>query len=463
MDNFNYFINYRNKYNLNKNFLFKKKYSGKNIVLIGLGQTGISCLNFLLKQDIIPYIIDTRININIDQLIVNKSKIHLGSLKKTWLYNADLIIISPGISLFHPYLIKAKKLGIEIIGDVEIFCREIKSSIIAITGSNGKSSVTTLLFNMAKLSGISVGIGGNIGIPVLDLFNYKIKDLYILELSSFQLESIYSLKTLASTILNVTEDHIDRHENFKNYLSAKLKIYKYSKTCLFNSDDFFTIPKYIENNKIKKYISFGCTQAIYKLHHKNKFYWLQKNNKNILNVNKINLKGKHNYINCLVALALSDEIGLVRSLSLKAIINFTGLPHRFELVHRNKNISWINDSKSTNIYSTIQALNSTKCKGIVWLLLGGESKSKNISMFSNYFQKNNLKIYCFGKDKELLSTLNPSITIKKNDILSSIVEIISFVQPGDLILLSPACASYDQFKNFEERGNHFTYLAKKFG
>lgn len=439
-------------------------YTGKKIIILGAGKTGLSCIRFFLKKGITPVVMDNEINFPFKKLsIFKKVKLYLGPFNQDLLNISDIIIVSPGIALNIPCLINAAKIGIEIISDVEIFCREVHNPIISITGSNGKSTVTKLLEKILKDANLSVQVGGNIGIPVLDLLNKNIskKKIFILELSSFHLETTHSLKSLVSTVLNITEDHMDRYPlGLKQYISVKMKIYKNSDICLVNTE----IVKYI-NNKIKKnqkIIIFGeNSNAKYSLKYKNRVYWLQKDNKKIINTSRIKLLGKHNYINTLVALAIADIIGVSRNISLKSIMDFNGLPHRFQLAHKNNNITWINDSKSTNVGSTIQAINCIKTKGTIWLLLGGYGKSANFNLLRPYLKKN-LIIYCFGKDKNQLYNLYSEISIKKNNIKESIKDIVLKIKPGDVVLLSPSCASYDQFKNFQERGNYFTYLAKKY-
>lgn len=444
----------------------QSKYYKKKIAILGIGKTGLSCINFFLKQNVIPLVMDNKLSFSYKQFpLLKQVKLYLGPFKEKLLSNLDMIVVSPGISLNNKFLINAVKKGIEVVNDIEIFCRENKNPIIAITGTNGKSTVVKMLEKIIQDANISVEIGGNIGVPVLNLLNNKSeKKLFILEISSFQLEHLYSLKSLASVVLNVTEDHMDRYPSGLNqYHNIKMNIYKNSQTCLVNLDYFISKNFKIFTNK-QKIISFGeNNHAQYNLSYINNFFWLRKKRKKILNTNKINLIGKHNYINSLVALAFSDLINIPHEISLKSISKFTGLPHRFQLIHKNNNISWINDSKSTNIGSTIQAINCIKTKGNIWLLLGGDGKSANFNYLIPFLQKKNLIIYCYGKDKQIMYDLNPNISIKKNNIKEAIKEIALQVKPGDIVLLSPSCASYDQFKNFEERGNNFTYLAKKFG
>ncbi|BAH83250.1 UDP-N-acetylmuramoyl-L-alanine--D-glutamate ligase [Candidatus Ishikawella capsulata] len=433
-------------------------YINKKIVIIGLGQTGISCINFFLERDIIPRIIDTRISPpNLDKLPKNLDY-HLGSINSSWVLSADLIVVSPGISIRHPVIKQAILAGIEVVGDIEIFCREAKAPIIAITGSNGKSTVSTLVSEMAQTAGLVVGLGGNINLSALELLKNPAQ-FYILELSSFQLETTNSLKAAVATILNVTEDHMDRYPlGIQEYQNAKLKIYKDAHTCIINANDNMTKPP---DASSKFCISFGINKGDYALQQNNHISWLQVRGKKILNTNAIKLIGKHNYSNALVALAIADIIGIPRADSLRIITTFRGLPHRFQLIHEKNGVGWINDSKSTNVDSTRAALNSLQVKNNLWLLLGGDSKSANFSSLMPYLYKKNINIYCFGQDRARIASIRPEITTCTNTMQEAIYQIISKVKPGDMVLLSPACSSLDQFSNFQHRGDCFTQLVKE--
>lgn len=363
----------------------------------------------------------------------------------------------------HPVLVSARKKNIEILGDIELFLREVNFPIIAITGSNGKSTVTTLVGNMAKESGLKVGIGGNIGIPVLNLLKKSVQ-LYIIELSSFQLEYIKKLKVISAVVLNLTEDHMDRYPlGLSQYYSVKLKIYNNAKYCIANWEHMFFIQnKFLQNS----FITFGLNKKCnYSLLFTKKKNWILINKKKILNINKLKIIGQHNYMNVLASLALADSISIPREKSIKALIKFRGLPHRFQIVHEKKGIRWINDSKSTNVSSTQSALESIKylnVKGNIWLLLGGNSKMGNFKSLFPYFKNNKVKIYCFGLDSLKLFNLFKKYSIRKNSLEESIKEISKKLKYGDIVLLSPGCSSYDQFENFQHRGNIFTKLAKKF-
>ena len=253
-------------------------------------------------------------------------------------------------------------------------------------------------------------MGGNIGLPALMLLDDEC-ELYVLELSSFQLETTSSLQAVAATILNVTEDHMDRYPfGLQQYRAAKLRIYE-----------------------------------------------------KVLNVKEMKLSGQHNYTNALAALALADAAGLPRASSLKALTTFTGLPHRFEVVLEHNGVRWINDSKATNVGSTEAALNGLHVDGTLHLLLGGDGKSADFSPLARYLNGDNVRLYCFGRDGAQLAALRPEVAEQTETMEQAMRLLAPSVQPGDMVLLSPACASLDQFKNFEQRGNEFARLAKELG
>ncbi|MGP1952885.1 MAG: UDP-N-acetylmuramoyl-L-alanine--D-glutamate ligase [Arsenophonus sp. ET-KM2-MAG3] len=430
-------------------------YQGKKIIIIGLGQTGFSCVNFFLSRHIVPRVIDTRILAPYKDKLPIEIMYHGGSFNIEWLMAADLIVVSPGISLFTKELKMAADKGIEIIGDIELFCRETHKFIVAITGSNGKSTITTLVAEMAKKANWRVVIGGNIGIPALTLLT-KDYDLCLLELSSFQLETTSSLKAKAATILNVTEDHMDRYiKGAKQYRETKLRIYDGAEFCIINEQDRKTWPLL---GRDARCISFGVNSGDYQLN--TNYQELQIKGKTIINTAEMRLIRQHNHLNGVAALALADAINVPRKASLAALTQYTGLPHRCQLVHHHLGIQWINDSKSTNVASTEAALKGLQVAGILYLLLGGEGKSADFSLLKPYMSLKNIRLSCFGRDGYQLAKL------KTNSLLLDTMEqclrvIAPILKAGDMVLLSPACASFDQFRNFEHRGEKFTELAKE--
>ncbi|MDX5628928.1 MULTISPECIES: UDP-N-acetylmuramoyl-L-alanine--D-glutamate ligase [unclassified Brenneria] len=435
-------------------------YQGKKVVIIGLGLTGLSCVDFFLARGVVPRVVDTRVSPpGLDKLPENVER-HLGDLNETWLMDADLIVASPGIALSTPILCDAADAGIEIVGDIELFCREAQAPIVAITGSNGKSTVTTLVGDMARAAGWQVGVGGNIGLPALQLLQHEYQ-LYVLELSSFQLETTSSLHAAAATILNVTEDHTNRYPfGLQQYRAAKLRIYENAKVCVVNADDALTMPI---RGADERCVSFGVDVGDYHLNRQQGETWLRIKGERVLNTREIKLVGRHNYTNALAALALADAVGIPRSSALTALTAFTGLSHRFQLVWERNGVRWINDSKATNVGSTEAALNGLKVEGTLHLLLGGDGKSADFSPLLRYFQGDDIRLYCFGRDGRQLAALRPEIAEQTETMEQAMRLIAGRVAPGDMVLLSPACASLDQFRSFEQRGDEFARLAEELG
>lgn len=434
-----------------------KKYSKKKILILGLGLTGISCMRFFLKRGIIPKIIDESKKPYYLNKIPKVVQYKVGYLEKTWILESDLIIISPGISSFKPILIQARTLGIEIISDIELFCREAKSPIISITGTNGKSTVATMVKKIAKKSGYKVHLGGNIGFPALEMLEKK-TDLYILELSSFQLENIFSLKSKIAVVLNINEDHLDRYpKGFQQYKKIKLSIYKNSEICLVNlKEKIFHL-----KNQHKKYITFGTKDSDYYIDNIEGNVFLCCKKEKILDISKTSLYGYQSYENALVSLAISDAMNFPREKTKIVLSSFLNLPHRFQIIHKRNNISWINDSKSTNVNSTKAALENINIQGTIRLLLGGDKKSADFNVLKNYLEKLKIKVYCFGKDGANIAKICQKKSIYVEDLKQAITLISKEAISGDVVLLSPGCSSKDQFKNFEERGDLFITLSKE--
>ena len=413
-----------------------------------------------MARGVTPRVMDTRVApAGLDKLPEAVER-YVGGLNEDWLLTADLIVASPGIALAHPSLSAAADAGVEIVGDIELFCREAQAPIIAITGSNGKSTVTSLVGEMAKAAGLNVGVGGNIGLPALMLLDPEL-ELYVLELSSFQLETTSSLRAAAATILNVTEDHMDRYPlGLQQYRAAKLRVYENARACIVNADDALTMPVRGADDRC---ISFGVDVGDYHLNRQQGETWLRVKGEKVLNVKEMKISGQHNYSNALAALALADAAGLPRASSLKALTTFTGLAHRFQLVLEHNGVRWINDSKATNVGSTEAALNGLHLDGTLYLLLGGDGKSADFTPLSRYLTGDNVRLYCFGRDGAQLAALRPDVAVQTETMEQAMRQIAPQVVAGDMVLLSPACASLDQFKNFEQRGDIFARLAKELG
>lgn len=433
-------------------------YQGKKVVVVGLGITGLSCVDFFIRQGVTPKVIDTRQKPGgLDKLPADV-EYHTGSFHQAWLNDADLIVSSPGIALSTPELVEAANHGVEIVGDIELFCREAKAPIVAITGSNGKSTVTTLVGEMASADSIRVGVGGNIGVPALTLLTEPY-DLYVLELSSFQLETTYSLQAAAATVLNISEDHMNRYPlGLEQYREAKLRIYDNAKTCVYNEDDALTLPLAGKDNRC---VSFGVGQGDYQLDNTNRI--LKVKGEKVLSTAEMYLSGQHNYTNALAALALADAVGISRKAATEVLKTYHGLAHRFQLVYSHQNVRWINDSKATNVGSTEAALRGLEVEGTLHLLLGGDGKSADFTSLLPYISGDNIRLYCFGQDGHALANLRPDASLLTVTMEEAMRALAPTVKSGDMVLLSPACASLDQFKCFEQRGDEFARLARELG
>ncbi|WP_299664010.1 UDP-N-acetylmuramoyl-L-alanine--D-glutamate ligase [uncultured Psychromonas sp.] len=430
----------------------------KRIAIIGLGATGLSCVNFFRKKDIVVTVFDTRaVPPGKDQLDATTKLIN-GPLSAQLLCQFDCLVVSPGIAIATPAIDAAIKSGVEVIGDIELFARELKTApyqhakLVTITGSNGKSTVTSLLGEMAVDANVNVGVGGNIGVPALDLLSADVA-LYILELSSFQLETTESLNADISTILNISEDHLDRYPSYQAYIDAKHKIYQQSQSVLINRDDPLTF------TEKQPQLSFGFDQQHYGLMVQKNEHYLSLEQQPLLACSALKLSGKHNWMNALAALALGQQVDLPMTNMLATLQTYTGLKHRCEFVKEVQGVRWINDSKATNIGATQAALLglSDTIQGKVHVILGGDGKGADFSELKSVLQEIKGQIVCFGRDAALIAEQDARTIIVEN-LDQAISHINQQAEAGDLAILTPACASLDMYKNFMARGDHFIDL-----
>jgi UDP-N-acetylmuramoylalanine--D-glutamate ligase len=432
----------------------------QNVVVVGLGKTGLSCVNFCKQQGWQVSVTDSRSNPPCSDQIDQHTQTAFGKISKELIDHADLLIISPGVSLKEPVIANAIKNGIPYVGDVELFVQCITAPIIAITGSNAKSTVTSLVGEMARQDNINVQVAGNIGMPVLDLLQQPQADLYVLELSSFQLETTHSLHAKIAVILNIYADHLDRYENIQEYIAAKMKIYQNCETGIFNRAANFYQPFLPELN-IKQIISFGLDAP-----DKNQYGLLQNNlakgNKKLLEIKKLKLTGQHNIENALAALAIGDAAGISQAAMLKALQTFSGLPHRCQLVRAINNVAWYNDSKGTNVGATLAALEGfgKSINGKIILIAGGLGKNADFTPLQTAVKNYTREIILIGEaTSELAEVLHSRSTIKTATTLDEAIQFANKAAlPGDIVLLSPACASFDMFNDYQHRGDEFTKI-----
>ncbi|QFI39789.1 UDP-N-acetylmuramoyl-L-alanine--D-glutamate ligase [Moritella marina ATCC 15381] len=433
-----------------------------SIVIVGLGQTGLSCVRYFLKQGIVPVVVDSRDAPPGQDELPAQVILYKGGLHPEVLLQAKQLVVSPGIAISTPEIAAAQKNGVEVIGDIELFVRAAKAPIIAITGSNGKSTVTTLVGDMANAAGVKTAIGGNIGIPALDLLDVaEPYQLYVLELSSFQLETTHSLQAVAATVLNVSDDHLDRYPDFEAYRQAKLSIYQNAQTIVTNRDDALTACAQQHNADDVSKHSFGEDAADYGLIQQADSTWLAYQGEGIISADELQITGIHNLMNALSAIALLDAAGVDRVKTLPGLKAFIGLAHRCEFIRELNGVTWINDTKATNVGATLAALDGLKSsvEGRLYLIAGGDGKGADFGPLVPALRDDIALTYCFGKDGARFAALADNTKLV-GDLDNAIAEVSQLVQPGDWVLLSPACASIDMYVNFMARGDHFRALVK---
>ena len=428
-----------------------------SVVVVGLGITGLSVVKHLRKNQpqLVVKVIDTRVNPPGAERLPEDVQLHSGGWNTDWLSDADLIVTNPGIALATPEIQAVLAKGTAVVGDIELFAWAVQKPVIAITGSNGKSTVTDLTGVMAKAAGLDVGVGGNIGVPALDLLEHD-ADLYVLELSSFQLETTSSLKLKAAAFLNLSEDHMDRYQGMSDYRQAKLRIFDHADLAVVNRDDKETFP-----DAEVPLVTFGSDNQDFGLEVDGNRTWLLDHGQRVVASDELKLVGKHNLSNALVALALLKAADVNYHKALNALKNYTGLTHRCQVVADNQGVKWVNDSKATNIASTMAALSGLESTGKLYLLVGGVGKGADFSPLKPIFATLNLQLCCFGADGDDFMPLHES-AIRFDTMEDVIQQVSSQLKPGDMVMLSPACASFDQFDNFMARGDAFAALAQKY-
>ncbi len=431
-------------------------------LIVGLGKTGFSCANYLAEKNISFRVVDTRHSppeLKNFLKIFPDVPVHLGKFPSQWFTDAKKIIVSPGVSLKEKNIACALQSGKKVIGDIELFMLSINKPVVAVTGSNGKSTVTTLIGEMISHSGkYQTAVGGNLGTPALDLLHQTQTDLYVLELSSFQLETTPSLKTKTSVVLNVTEDHMDRYENFEAYLKAKQMIYRQCEYPVIDLDE----PFIWEKLNLKNIISFSIKNPqadFYLLNDRHEFF-LTHRGKRLLNLSEMKLKGRHNAANALAALALGFALNLSFDSMIDTLKNFKGLRHRCEWVREINGVHFYNDSKGTNVGATIAAiegLGSLAQEKQIILIAGGQGKGADFSALNPAIEKYVKAIILIGEDaSKIENALKVPAPIQHASSLKQAMDsAYQTAKTGDIILLSPACASFDMFKNFEDRGEQF--------
>lgn len=436
--------------------------SHKRVLVVGLGKTGFSCARYLSEHGIEVAVTDSREHPPaLDELQEQYPDIavFVGGFNSKAFERATCLIVSPGISLREPLIVEARARGAEIVGDIEIFARNVNAPVIAITGSNGKSTVTSLLGDMAKTAGMDVRVGGNIGVPALDLLHEPRPDLYVLELSSFQLETTDSLDASAAAILNISEDHMDRYYDLNDYTAAKAKVYYGNGTLVVNLDDervMATVKLLRQGRALTGFTVNKPAENEFGICNKNNEDYLCCGSERLLSVSKLKIKGKHNIANALAALALGKEVNIPMEAMLTALEQFKGLTHRSQWVAEKNGVEWFNDSKATNVGAAIAAINGIQANGII-LIAGGQAKGQDFTPLKDVVNNKVKHLILLGEDAELLNTELSAYTeiTFVNDLSQAVKTANEIAVDGDVVLLSPACASFDMFTGYEQRGDMF--------
>ncbi len=430
-------------------------------IVVGLGKSGMSLVRFLAQQGVRFAVADTRANppeLETLKRDYPQVEVRCGELDADFLSRASELYVSPGLAVATPALAEAAARGVKLSGDIDLFARHAKAPIIAITGSNAKSTVTTLVGEMAAAAGKRVAVGGNLGTPALDLLADDV-ELYVLELSSFQLETTDQLNAEVATCLNISEDHMDRYSGLPAYHLAKHRIFRGARQVVINRDDALSRPLIADQVTCWE---FGLGKPDIK-----RFGLLEENGEKalafrfdaLLPVSELKIRGAHNQSNALAALALGHAAGLPMEAMLATLRTFAGLPHRCQWVGERAGVNYYDDSKATNVGAALAAIEGlgADIAGKLVLIAGGDGKGADFSALKQPVARFCRAVVLLGRDAERLAeSLGDAAPLVRVKTLEEAVQRgCELAEAGDAVLLSPACASLDMFKNFEERGRLF--------
>lgn len=440
-------------------------------VIVGLGRTGLSCARYLRAHGWKIAVTDSRSQppeLEPLRQLDASIPIRTGGLDTRLLDDALCVVASPGVSLAEPFFAEARQRGLEVVGDIELFARAVDAPAVGITGTNGKSTVTTLVGRMAERARLKVRVGGNLGEPALDLLSAAATDaapteLYVLELSSYQLEATQSLDLKAAAVLNVSPDHLDRYATVADYAAAKARIFARCDTAVINLDDPLVAAMPRPGQRTLGFslrASIGADYAVVERADAGG-WWLTKRGEPLLPVSAMKLAGMHNVANALAALALGEALGLPMPAMLEELACFTGLPHRAQWVAEIKGVAYIDDSKGTNVGATIAAVEGMK--GPLVIIAGGDGKNQDFTPLREACRGKVRLAVLIGRDAPAIAAVLDGVCpIERSDTLEEAVRAAArAAQPGDTVLLSPACASFDMFRDYAHRGAVFAKAVKE--
>ena len=428
--------------------------------ILGMGHTGRSVARFWAAQGI-PFIaMDTRAEVG-DDLTLRRElagiESHFGEISENVLRQVDLLVVSPGIAMDSDVIGLAQSLNIEVRGDIDLFVSEAQAPVIGITGSNGKSSVTTFVGQLLTASGLTVSVGGNLGTPALELLNDEV-DVFVLELSSFQLERAGDLNLAVAAVLNLSPDHLDRHHTMPLYHLAKHRIFAGAKHVVANYRDALTQPVgkgdvpwtlWRDNEPDMQQLGLRDHEGA---------PWIYFGFEPVCPLSDIPLVGHHNVNNVLAALAICHAMGLSYAKLIEGVKTLKGLPHRCELIAVKAGVRFVNDSKGTNVGATVAALEGLAAGQNIILIAGGESKGQAFAPLTKAISRFVKHTVLIGRDAAAIDdALEQAASRSFADSMEAAVRAATKVaKPGDTVLLSPACASLDMYRDYRERGEAFT-------
>jgi len=426
-------------------------------LVVGLGVTGLSVVRYLHRLGESMVVVDSRDippALNEFKQAFGDVPLHTGKFNNKLFVNAQRIVVSPGVPLADPALQQARDSGVEITGDIDLFAHEVDAPVVAITGSNGKSTVTTLLALMAEKAGIRAAAGGNIGLPVLDMLNDS-KELYVLELSSFQLETLQRLPMAAAVVLNVSPDHMDRYADVNAYAMIKQAIYENTAHTVINRDDAFVSKMPNHQANVIGFTLNEPTAGDFGLCSKDGEQYLCAGKELLIKTAELKMRGRHNYANALAALALGASIDLPVQAMLDALKEFPGLEHRTQWIAEINGVNWYNDSKGTNVGATLAAIEGLPGKHV--LIAGGQGKGADFTPLRAIAEQRLRAMVLIGEDADRIARcIDEVVPVRFARDMNEAVQIAAeFTQHGDNVLLSPACASFDMFRGFAHRGEAF--------
>lgn len=439
-------------------------------VVVGLGRTGLSAARYLRASGWQVAVTDSREQppelatlTALDAATGATTRVRTGGFDEALLEEAALLVVSPGVATSGPFFDAARRRGLDVVGDIELFAREARAPIVGITGTNGKSTVTTLLGQMAARAGVDARVGGNLGKPALDLLEPPAPALHVLELSSFQLDTTHELPLAAATVLNVTADHLDRYGTLEAYAESKARIFAQADVAVINLDDPLVAPMARPGQKALTFSlnpAAGADFAMSVPGTAGKLMLMQRN-KPLLAVDELKIQGLHNVANALAALALGDALGLPLTSMLLALREFPGLDHRTQWIADVAGVRFVNDSKGTNVGATLAAV--AGLPGTLVMIAGGEGKGQDFSPLAAAFRGKVRHAVLIGRDADAIARVLADVC--PCELVSSLEEAVAaaarIAQPGDTVLLSPACASLDMFRDYAHRGSVFSTAVRE--